>query len=393
MPKFTLLHISDLHLSTRPQRLGVADLLEEGIYLPEDERHRLSSRARKLSSTFLQQFVFAREPVGILASHDEEVLERLAEAIYFWRDGFDAIAVAGDLATSGSRPNLRLAFDFFTLRSNDDESPWLTGRRSPALTISGVTVPGGWSVGKPIWIVHGNHDRYNTRRLYLPGGKALREIFRRDDDNPEREMEHVSFPLDDTRVERLGLLEKEGYALCCIAADFSLRSYFDCDGGHSYLGQGKVHLDVLEQLKDLTAQTRREFGRRYRRLVFVWLLHYPPAYPYPEGYPQAKARNLALRSEGFLIEAANELDVSLLLAGHTHRADAYDADRELHKPRVVCTGSTTQQRTPARLAGSESGNDCCLIEIDFDETSVVDINPIKIVFDEANSEWVFPATL
>lgn len=383
MPTFKLLHLSDLHLSVRPQLVGVAELLEEGIFLGDGDERGLLARVKAVVSagTALAGYVGSnRRGPGILASHNADVLLRLARFAYRYRATYDAVLVSGDLATSGSHRNLSLAFDLFTAKP-DAAEPWkaATDLAKPPRRAGATARPTLTALQKPIWIVPGNHDHYDTSRFYLPGGDALGNVFRRDEGNPPRVPDLVRFTAADERVAYLGTLAKGDTALCCVGADFSLRSYFDSEGGVSYLGQGFVPEVALGLLERLTLELSARLGEQFKHVSVIWLVHFPPEFPYSKKYPQERSRKLALLGERGLVEAAARRGVLLMLAGHTHRPDKYAAGGG---PEVVCAGSASQH-----LAAG--GNHAYLVEIDLDESGAAHVAARDLRFNRQLSRWKF----
>lgn len=123
-PDFRLLHASDLHLATAPGQIGVADLWSVGLCgLP-----RLS----------------------LVSSYDDSLLHQLARFAKARAPEIDGIVLTGDLATTGHPGDLAVALDFVTGPA-DPTHGWLTADGRPTL--------GG--IGCPLWLLPGNHDRFN----------------------------------------------------------------------------------------------------------------------------------------------------------------------------------------------------------------------------------------
>lgn len=390
MPKFVLLHLSDLHVSNRPQRVGIGDLFTEGVYIDERERPGLWQRVKESLSNLSQNVgemrASADARIGILASHNEDTLLRLARFIHNGRESFDAVLISGDLATSGSQSDLVRAYTVLTA-DPDAEDRWRAKGYASRATLSDVFAPPGEAGIRELWVVPGNHDRYNTRRFYAPGGDAYKSVFtRRGPGWTGDGLGRLKFPVGDERVKHLGTLRKGRAALCCVAADFSLQSFFASEGVFGYLGQGKADAGLLGQLETLTRGVHAaETARGRDAVVILWLVHFPPEFPYEEDYPPEKKKALSLLEESAFLARAGQLisegvGVEVIFAGHTHRAQSYPAAGG--RPIIVCAGSATQH-----VALGSGQNQIYLVEIDTERLDAERVKATSIVFDRAESKW------
>ncbi len=128
-----------------------------------------------------------------------------------------------------------------------------------------------------------------------------------------------------------------------VAADFCLRETKDASWPLrtlNRLAQGKVHEDLLKELRKKTEQAQAQ--EKNSTLVTIWAIHFPPYFPYTRAGRVTRllaklCKNLI--GERSLIDAARAENVSAILAGHTHEKDDYEAG---NKCRVLCAGTATQ---------------------------------------------------
>lgn len=202
-------------------------------------------------------------------------------------------------------------------------------------------------VKAPVWLLPGNHDRYKTSPVpFWPGGDRFDEVFKTEWQGP---------------VKCYKPIKKSGLTVTVIAADFSLRSAWHCDGWDGWLGQGKVYRDILTELEVTTKQLLDS-----ERQCIIWAIHFPPAYP-------RVSRNLELLDSDLLILRANSCGIKAVLAGHTH--DAVKYRRPNMKFDVFCAGTVSQAFAP-------EGNHFRIIEVNSDDTGNVSINSEEYRFDK-----------
>lgn len=219
MALFRLLHISDLHISTREGEVSWFD--DPGL----------------------------RQPF-LLSTHDGDVLAALAEFAHVNRDdpGLDAVLVSGDLASRGDAANLQKARDFLC---------------APATSGSHRTQDGQPTLGAGpprIWIVPGNHDRFGPK--LLPGGRDFDTIF-------------AAFWRFGQNCECLGTLRRGGAALALVGVDLTLAS--GDRGSGPYFGQGRAYRHRMEALGDVTWAIQRA----YPKCAVVWVIHFRPNAAWP----------------------------------------------------------------------------------------------------------------
>jgi 3',5'-cyclic AMP phosphodiesterase CpdA len=311
MPTINLLHISDLHMAETPMRAELAALWRK----PKTAYRRVKEKE-------------------FMASHNPEVVNRLAAFAYKRRDYLNAIVITGDIATTGSTHDLNAGYRLIT--EPPDRIPYLTSDGDATLNLPDV----------PIFILPGNHDRYvPTKRNYslTAGGREFHQIFGR-------------WWTGDVQLYKA---ESGNYELGILAADFSLQ-----DARHaSFLSmwnkwaQGRIYPDILRDLENLTIQFHLDARDNGKKSAAIWAIHYPPNYPY-----ESKVMGLAhrLNDEGQLLEAAKRCQVELILAGHTHEYQYYAAG--LVTPFIFCAGTSSQFGPPL------PGNYCHIISFDIDDS-------------------------
>lgn len=267
----------------------------------------------------------------ILAStYDPAVLQRFADFVHEHaaQGTLDAVIMTGDIATTGVTEDLHKARDFI-------QAPPDTRLRSQSM-LKEPTLRGAKC---HVWLLPGNHDRYDTKSYgYAPGGKEFDVAFAAEWQGPVQSYQPIMTP---------------HLTVAVIAADFNLRSSDDCDRLLGWLAQGKAHVDILDLLED---KTRRVAGscrlQSPAPLCIIWAVHFPPDYPRISQY-------LKLLDGDLLTSRANNCEVKAIVAGHTH--DPVKYRRPGMKFDVFCAGTTSQAFAP-------EGNHFRIIEIDADAT-------------------------
>lgn len=263
--KFTFMQISDLHLSASPNRLHWLSYIQRPVrFAAHRSRYGLSN-----------------DP----SSHKIDLAEATARVIYERRRNIDCVIVSGDLATTGTKKDLRVAKDFIEAPG----SKYLTGSDGPTLGPSGL----------PVLLLPGNHDRYVDE-----GGDAGGRHF----DGAFKGHWGKTHPYVDHHI-----IERNGSVVAFIQADFCLRSNRDCDSP-SYFhkwGQGYVHSDILRDLVDLTTDIRRV----HRQACIIWVIHFTPI--------DACDKFLRLIRYKRLLRAADRAKVNAILCGHLHTTRSF----------------------------------------------------------------------
>ena len=171
----------------------------------------------------------------------------------------------------------------------------------------------------PIVMIPGNHDRYAPPSM-LPRSDAF-----------DRTFNH--FWSAGSSAQTLGVFHKDNAYCAIVGLDLSLRA--GSDAGRTLgavWGRGKAYPDVLSRATVLTADLRA----RFPDIVVLWAVHFPPHFP---GIDPA----LSLADADVLIDAASQSGVKLLLTGHTHERQLYEATSSSGRSvRVACAGSASQ---------------------------------------------------
>jgi len=257
MGKISLLHISDLHIAKTP---NLTDLFQ---------------RTRQSPFSSVADVLWHHR---LCASYGEKQLEALIKLITDEQHRLEAIAITGDIATTG------FSFDLH-----------------PALE-----VVNGFDNIVPVFLLPGNHDRYKALlsrssgkpRGLAPGGTKFYDYFH-------------SYWNNDVEIK---ILETYDFALGIIAADFNLRDIWDADFSKSVFGsiaQGKVYDDILDRLVYSTEQFFRRFSNEKTAAV-VWAIHFPAL------APRRISPDSELIGSEKLIERAAENGVIAILSGHVH---------------------------------------------------------------------------
>lgn len=311
MALFRLVQISDLHFSSSPYRLNPLEI----VATSKADMARAVLRdmyGRKLRGGFFQTFYPSSFNPDVAASLLETLVDELVQA--------DAVIVTGDLGTTGSAEDLKLAKDFF---SGAVSSYWNPG---PNPLPSLLERPDDIVVTLP-----GNHDRYEGVAL-VPGGLSYEQYFGRSWDFGRGHSYDLLSPAGDSRTKVCTLYKEEvGLAVCL--ADFSLETAASAQGYTGYIGQGRVSKRVLDELLGATEQVQWEAREAGVHAECVWAVHFPPCFP-------AIDDALRLIAGEDLLAASASRDVRLLMAGHTHQPLMYQVTT-LSDGTVLCGGSST----------------------------------------------------
>jgi len=278
---FRFIHASDLHFAVVPNKLSY---LDGGL-----------SQFHNNGWNFICP-----------SSHDEDLAEAFARFYHesYVADEIDFAIITGDVATTGHQEDLEKAHSFI---DGAWEDRWFS--RGGA-SLSASTHLNSFA------LLPGNHDRYGDRGK--PGNALFDKVF-------------SDYWNDGKRVTSR-IISKAGVSMAVVMADFTLVRKRDASWKpFSYLGQGKVYDDKLdnrlEELKRYTSELRKRFSIDF----IVWATHFPPQYP-------RIPNKLRLLNEEKLVALAEEMDVNLILAGHMHKHKAYPISE---KCVVLCSGTAT----------------------------------------------------
>ena len=292
MSPIRILHASDLHIAETPSLISPFDKISPGTFVEAVTRRTFAS------------------------SFDPSVLGRFTSFVHNNLGGrIDAVLLTGDIATTGLRHDLEVAYRFVTGPPHPVVQAVNT-RMEP--TLAGLRVP--------VWLLPGNHDRYVRTKLldYSPGGRLFDHVFGTYWRGP---------------VQTFGPVNGPDISAVVIAADFNLKSKRDRRGRLGKYAQGRVYPAILDQLEQATIDARYEHAARGRAeaLAVVWAVHFPPKYP-------ALSRTMQLIESHQLIRRANYCDISALVAGHTHEPVRYSTPGM--KFDVFCAGTVSQYYAP-----------------------------------------------
>jgi 3',5'-cyclic AMP phosphodiesterase CpdA len=314
MASVRILHASDLHIANQENITSPADRFTPGTIKDAAVNRMLASSYDSGILLHLARFAYQQAQKGML----------------------DAILLTGDISTTGSREDLQKSVDFIH-EPAEHGLGWQNAMGQARLA----------DVGVPVWLLPGNHDRYETTFYgYVPGGNEFDDVFQNDWQGP---------------VMCYDPITKSGLTVTVIAADFNLKRSRDSERILGWLAQGKVYDEILNELEATTKGLPR-----YARQCVIWAMHFPPAYPKVSPY-------LELLDSELLILRANDCGIKAVLAGHTH--DAVKYRRPNMKFDVFCAGTVSQAFAP-------EGNHFRIIEINSDGAGNVSINSEEYRFNK-----------
>jgi 3',5'-cyclic AMP phosphodiesterase CpdA len=338
MATVRILHASDLHISIHRNMVSSIDHFSHLRDQDNLNLWTLAKLARELYTGFRKKMT--------ASSYDSVVLKRLALFIYenakkkylgdrvLTEDGpdkIDAVVITGDLATTGSANDIAAVRDFLRSPASLRE-PYLNSNHEATLA----------AVASPVWYLPGNHDRFEPTCNWVPVGKfSFPKFF--DPGGVLFDSELIDFRSNPAQL--LGVVEDDSMGpsirVVLIAADFSLRRFGAHEGLYGWLAQGLIDDRILQKLEGITNDQRAEHEEKHSgTLCVLWAIHFPP------GFPHISGTNRML-NEQLLIDKANHLGVSAILAGHTHEQVRY------RKPKmsfdVLSCGSTDSIRSAKGL--------------------------------------------
>jgi 3',5'-cyclic AMP phosphodiesterase CpdA len=228
-----------------------------------------------------------------MSGYDRKVAIAIAEFAVARRDEFDRVLITGDLARTGTVPELTAAHDFLFAPASPGLDPFLTKGMRPTLG----------SLNRELWLMPGNHDRYRNWMGY-PGGDDFDTVFGAHWDAGLRGMRSFRQQLDDD------------YSVAIIAADCCLETEADTDPPRSRsarFGQGSAS-GVAAGLEQLTHLER---SLDHTKCAVIWAVHFPPT---ERGTID---HSLWLVNSEEVSQSAERVDVKLILAGHLHEQGVF----------------------------------------------------------------------
>jgi 3',5'-cyclic AMP phosphodiesterase CpdA len=265
-------------------------------------------------------------------------LHAFADFAHHNRAAFDAVLVSGDLAVSGDVADLNAAYQFYTAAAANPHVP-----RTP----SGEPTLVHLAQADKVELLPGNHDRFRpANHLYRPGSRVFDRVF-----CPKTGKQ---FWCAGQGVASGVAVRRGNWVVHIVKADFTLRRR---DRGRRFywlpgwLGQGRVHQTVLDDLVSATAQARHEIRQKGCQPVTLWAIHFDPF---------TTDQTLLLLDSDKLAREATQRKVTAILCGHTHESKLKPmSDTTL----VYTCGTTTQANSPQW--------DCQAIEVETDDTGVL----------------------
>lgn len=342
MAVFSLIHASDFHIGVKADFCNGFDI---GGF-PGWFRQAFS---RELTGAFTPSTFWLDRASRFTHEMEQET------------DDIDAILVTGDIATTGSNSDITAAANFL-----DGTVPynWVTSKRAFRCLHSDFL--------PPIILMPGNHDRYvppalTPRSLEFEAAFGLHWNFN----------EPIPPTFQHHRFVNSFTLSRDGDSLILCTVDFSLTNINDAKkagrAGFGYLGQGIVKKQQYlpyerhSALDELIEQSSWALENR-KNCSVVWCIHFPPKYP-------KLPLDMQLIDENFLLEAAENLGIKLILSGHTHKYSSYLATPAT---RVVCCGTTTARST----AGEHQ-----YLRLDLDTNNLLDPKVVRKVWDSTSMSF------
>jgi hypothetical protein len=131
-------------------------------------------------------------------------------------------------------------------------------------------------------------------------------------------------------------ISKGNLRVTVIAADFSLRFARHAETWKfvNKHGQGRVYEDILTTLESATLDA---MNNSEMTTAVLWAVHFPPFCP-------DIGSDMRLIDEIQLLDKADELGVQIILAGHSHVANPYNASP--YQTDVFCAGTLTEYNHP-----------------------------------------------
>jgi 3',5'-cyclic AMP phosphodiesterase CpdA len=364
MSPIKILHASDLHISQVEKTRSPKD-----AWYDVNKRFSLESIQKMFESIGgVRNYYKARRAPA--SSYQSSILEKFAGFAYENSKKFDAagavtggcldaVVLTGDLATTGTENDINLVRRF--LQAPSTEYPFYLNDENGDGTLGALQIPVGF--------LPGNHDRFeptlesawsapgaNPGRFYNPGGTNFDTYLKDFRGSPVQMMDRLESPLPDGRV----------LTAYIFLADMTLRQFDDHDDwGGGWMGQGKAHQEVCDELADRTIKLRKELPDN-EVPAFIWACHFPPKFP-------GVKDNCRLVEDYVFLKAAKRARIDAVLAGHTHRQLEYR--RLFVKFDIFCCGTTTQYEPTTHPGGRHAadnrrGNFIQILTIDEDRGKI-----------------------
>jgi predicted phosphodiesterase len=285
MARFSIVHLSDLHLADVPRQVDPFTILKNFTQVIRNQGW--------LPPGWNQAWVSSHNPIVVIEAARRALL--LAP---------DAVVITGDLATSGDVADIATVSELLASPPLP-AAPWL------AATPKGQT-PGTLSTAKKLFTIPGNHDRYQAhwqQTYYDPGATTCDPV--------------LGWPTGATVVAR-GTLSSGSDNLSFVGIDCSLDANDVGDVPFGHLAQGRVPPNFQGAVHRVHAQLPAG--------AIAWLVHWPAEF-------QTFSYGHNLIGEAELLRVARAEGVAFILSGHTHETRAYRTTANIP---VFCCGSTSQ---------------------------------------------------
>ncbi|MEO5373067.1 MAG: metallophosphoesterase [Alphaproteobacteria bacterium] len=194
---FNILHLSDFHFGSPPNRPGF------------DPKQKVTSLGRCLGGLRRNMF---------MTTYREDISEALSDFIWKKAPEIDVAVITGDVATTADIADLDLASDYVRRISEYDT---------------------------PIFLLPGNHDRF-ADALCRPGELAFEQQF-------------PAYWTSGSSVRHL-VVEKDGMCLAVVGVDLSLKSEDGSQLSNLHLcGRGKAYEERIREARRRTARLREKY--------------------------------------------------------------------------------------------------------------------------------------
>lgn len=265
---FEFIHMSDLHLATKPYRVNFRDKMTCNDF---QELHKNSIQNFKINHSFYP------------SSYDYQAL---AKSIIFIKNNIrhDFVLLTGDIATTGMQDDLEQAFNIV----NGEE-----------LVVAKNLFNTSMIFLEDILLLPGNHDRYSgevkpfRESSYSPGGILFDTIFKK------------YWKVKTSKV-RTNIIVKDNIKIAILRVDFSLEENkkVPLTGMIGYAGTGKAYNYILSDIEKEVEEIKEGYGE----IPILLANHFHPT----------QKGSLELRSADKFLLKMKKLNIHYIFCGHTH---------------------------------------------------------------------------
>ena len=358
MGRIRILHISDVHV-TRLDEILRYEMMASGPL------QRFMARVERGYRDALKAVYLNSSDPSILTRLTAWMLRSVAE--------FDLVTISGDLADSGSADDLALARRFIFGPASRDY-PHETAARPGQPSIGTIA---GLPRRIPVVLFPGNHDHFASEllRVQSPSEKTswYRQVAKRFEEwvsqNGERALEY-QFAVDEKgNLVPRGKAGPNSERFAMIVADFAIDRTAGRapDSVFGHVSQGRVVRSDLDQIVERTKETGET-------MPVIWAMHFAPE-PGELGPPEEPVREvLKLIDSDQLEAAACDLNVPVILAGHTHRY--LDLTKSSDRPNLARVASAAC-RLPHLDGVAQTGVQIISFDIAGNAITDIDVKPIE----------------